>query len=126
MSIITATPPVTRTHCLGYLRRGEAKPQLTGRAARPRIGHHMSPARRRAVLTAHVTRFHATANTVTAANYLASIGADTDTIRRFAAQLGIQIAKAYRTESRVDPAQTGLAVAGLPVRPFLVPTFAYT
>jgi len=48
--------PAPRPRPAGRHRKGEAAPVLTGRAARARIGHHMSVARQDAVLDALVAR----------------------------------------------------------------------
>lgn len=53
----------------------------------------------------------ANAGVVTIAQYLAEIGADTDTIRRYASQVGKR-AKALAAANGIEPALAGLAVVG--------------
>jgi hypothetical protein len=77
------------------------------RANRARIGRSDSATRLRAVL-ANLTARH-NGLRATAAEFLASIGADADTIRRYASQLGIRTSKLMR-ELGAEPARNGLAV----------------
>lgn len=58
---------------------------------------------------------------LTAAQYLASLGADSETIRRYASSYGRALAKAYRSATGQEPQQSGWAVA----HHRLVPVFAY-
>ena len=113
--------PVSRPRPADRLRRGEAAVVRTGRAARVRTGHHMSVARRIAVLDATVDR--ANAGRVTAAEYLvAELGAGAAFVHSYASPFGREIAKAYRAAFGAEPAKCGLARRGLR----LVPVFAYS
>jgi hypothetical protein len=58
---------------------------------------------------------------LTAAGYLASIGADAETIRRFASSFGRKVAQAYRAATGSEPTRNGLAL----VRGQLMRVFAY-
>lgn len=58
---------------------------------------------------------------LTAAQYLASLGADSDTIRRYASAFGRKVAQAYRSATGQEPVQSGWAVA----RHRLIPVYAY-
>lgn len=102
------------------LRKGRQRPVLSGRAARTRVGSHMSVQRRYAVLDALVRRTNA--GKVTTAQYLADVvGADADFVRRFAAPYGKAVAKAYRDEYGAEPSKSGLARRGR----MLLSCFAY-
>jgi len=96
---------------MSYYRRGEHKPVKTGRAARIRVGNHMSVARRQAVLAAVADR-HNTGKT-TAAQYLADvIGADEAFVHSYASPYGKACAKVYREQFGAEPQRCGLAVRG--------------
>lgn len=58
---------------------------------------------------------------LTAAQYLASLGADSETIRRFASSFGRKVAAAYRSATGQEPVQSGWAVA----HHRLIPVYAY-
>lgn len=58
---------------------------------------------------------------LTAAQYLASLGADSETIRRYASSFGRKVAQAYRSATGQEPVQSGWAVA----HHRLIPVFAY-
>lgn len=58
---------------------------------------------------------------LTAAQYLASLGADSDTIRRYASAFGRKLAQAYRSATGSEPVQSGWAVA----HHRLIPVYAY-
>ena len=58
---------------------------------------------------------------LTAAQYLASLGADSETIRRYASSYGRALAKAYRSATGSEPVQSGWAVA----HHRLIPVYAY-
>jgi hypothetical protein len=80
----------------------------TGRRAnRVRIARSNSATRLRAVLANLTARFNG--RRATAAEFLASIGADADTIRRYASQVGKITTKLMR-EQGVEPKRNGLAV----------------
>jgi hypothetical protein len=81
--------------------------QASRRANRVRIGSHQTVTRLRAVIANLVARVNG--NRVTAAAFLASIGADNDTIRRYAAQVGIRASKLARSLG-AEPSRDGLAV----------------
>lgn len=93
---------------------------LRSRTARIRIGHHMSVARRYAVLDAYVARING--NLITAASYLAGIGASRAFIDRFGSAFGAKVSKAYQARFGRKPTRTALACRG--VRFF--DAFAYT
>lgn len=112
--------PAPRPRPAGRHRKGEAVPVKTGRGARLRVGHHMSVQRRIIVLDAVVER--ANVGRITAAEYLAQLGADEAFINSYASPYGRAVAKAYRSAFGAEPARSGLARRG--VR--LVPVFAYT
>lgn len=61
------------------------------------------------------------AGKTTTADYLASLGADTDTIRRFASPFGRKVAQAHRAATGSEPTRNGLAL----VRGQLMRVFAY-
>lgn len=77
------------------------------RANRTRIGRSNSATRLRAVLARLTARFNG--HRFTAAEFLASIGADADTIRRYASQVGKHATRISR-EQGVEPKRNGLAV----------------
>lgn len=58
---------------------------------------------------------------LTAAQYLASLGADSETIRRYASSFGRKVAQAYRSATGQEPVQSGWAVA----HHRLIPVYAY-
>ena len=58
---------------------------------------------------------------LTAAQYLASLGADSETIRRYASSFGRKVAQAWRSATGSEPVQSGWAVA----HHRLMPVFAY-
>ena len=58
---------------------------------------------------------------LTVAGYLTSIGADGETIRRYASAFGRAVAKTYRVATGSEPQQSGWAVA----RGRLMQVFAY-
>ena len=92
----------------------------TSRRDRARVGHHMSPARRYAVLDATVAR--ANAGLVTTADYLTDVlGADDEFVRRFSSPFGKSVAKVYREEYGQEPPKNGLARR----RTMLLSVFAY-
>lgn len=61
------------------------------------------------------------AGKTTTAEFLASIGADTETIRRFASAFGRKVAQAYRAATGSEPTKNGAAL----VRGQLMRVFAY-
>jgi hypothetical protein len=84
-----------------------------------KVGSARSVARLRAVLTATAVRVNAGLTTI--AEYMASLGADGDLIRRFAPTLGKHVAKLWREKTGTEPLKCGLAL----VRSHLVAVFAY-
>jgi hypothetical protein len=81
------------------------------RAARTRIGHHMSLARRYAVLDALIARTNGAFTTV--AEYLANVvGADEKFLYSYSPSFGRFVAKAYRAKFNAEPKQ-GLTRRGL-------------
>jgi hypothetical protein len=100
-SVATAT---TTPHLLGYLR-----PQPHRKSGKVGTLHQ------RAMLA------YRNAGRTTAADYLAEIGADADTIRRFASPFGRKVAQAHRAATGNDPAQSGAAL----VRGQLMRVYAY-
>ena len=58
---------------------------------------------------------------LTAAQYLASLGADSNTIRRYASAFGRKLAQAYRSATGSEPVRSGWAVA----HHRLIPVYAY-
>lgn len=58
---------------------------------------------------------------LTAARYLASLGADSETIRRYASSFGRKVAQAYRSATGQEPVQSGWAVA----HHRLIPVYGY-
>jgi hypothetical protein len=105
---------------MSYYRKGEQSPIRTGRAARPRVGNHMSPQRRSAVLQGVVERVNT--GKVTTADYLTTaVGAPADFVASYASPYGRTVAKVYRAEFGHEPAKSGLARRGLR----LLPVFAY-
>ena len=111
--------PAPRPRPAGRHRKGETMPVKTGRAARVRVGHHMSVQRHIAVLDALVERTNA--GRITAAEYLAELGADEAFIHSYASPYGRAVAAAYRSAFGAEPVKSGLARRGLR----LVPVFAY-
>lgn len=97
---------------MSHLRKGEAKPIRTGRAARTRVGTFNSPARRRDVLTRLTIRVNTAAGILTVADALRDHGADADLVRRYASPVGRKMAAAHRAATDAEPEQIGLAVAG--------------
>lgn len=84
---------------------------LHSRAVRTRIGHHMSVARRLAVLDAHVARFNA--GRATAASYLTeTLGVNADFVRRFASGFGKAATAAHRARTGNDPQRNCIARVG--------------
>lgn len=84
------------------------------RAHRARVGHHMSVARRHAVIDAWVDRTNTANGVTTTATYLRDvIGADADFIHRYASPYGTAVAKAYRAVYGANPAKTGVARRGV-------------
>lgn len=59
---------------------------------------------------------------LTVDGFLASLGADPDTTRRYRSSLGRKIAQAYRAATGHEPTRTGWAVA----HHRILPVFAYT
>lgn len=80
---------------------------ISRRANRALVGTATSAKRLRAVLAGLVARVNG--DRLTAAAYLASIGADDDTIRRYSAQVGIRASKTMRALG-AEPARDGLAL----------------
>lgn len=116
-TLLAALNQAPRRQPADHYRKGEHTPAKTGRAARTRVGHHMSVARRHATLIAW-----ANAGKLTAAQYLADIlGADTAFIGSYAGPFGKAIATAWRAARGADPKRTGLARVGQR----LVRVFAY-
>lgn len=96
------------------LRKGVSAPVKTGRAARVRVGHHMSVARRHAVLDAHIGRVNAAAGVITAAGYLTDVlGASAAFVAAYAPPFGTAVAKAYREQFDAEPRRDGLSRRGL-------------
>lgn len=84
---------------------------LSSRAARTRVGHHMSVARRYAVLDAYAARFNA--GRATAAGYLTEIlGVDAEFVRRFASGFGKAATAAHRTRTGNSPLRNCIARVG--------------
>lgn len=84
---------------------------LHGRAARTRIGNHMSVTRRYAVLDALITRTNG--GLITAAGYLADVlGATEKFIYSYSSPFGRDVAKKYRAKFNAEPKQ-GLTRRGL-------------
>jgi hypothetical protein len=74
-----------------------------------KAGRFNTPARRADVLNRLTARVNA--HVLTAASFLRGLGADDDTVRRFASQVGKR-AKALAATRGVQPTLTGLAVVG--------------
>lgn len=91
--------PAPRPRPAGRHRKGEAVPVKTGRAARARVGHHMSVQRRTAVLDALVQRTNA--GYMTAVEYLTGIGFPE--AERYASAFGRATAAAYRKSHNTEP-----------------------
>lgn len=84
---------------------------LRSRTARIRIGHHMSVARRYAVLDAHVARHNA--GRATAAAYLTEVlGADANFVRRFASGFGKAATAAHLARTGAKPRRNCIARVG--------------
>lgn len=83
------------------------RPQPRTRSGK--VGRFNTPERRRDVLARLVARVNA--NVVTAASYLKQLGADDDTIRRYASQVGKR-AKALAAAKGITPTLSGLALVG--------------
>jgi len=112
--------PAPRPRPVGRHRKGEAVPVKTGRAARVRVGHHMSVARQDAVLDVLVARSNF--GRITTAQYLAQfLGADEAFIASYASPFGRAVAKVYRATFGTEPVKSGLARRGHR----LIPCFAY-
>lgn len=94
--------------------------RAAGRAARVRVGNHMSVARRHAVLDAYTTRVNGTL--ITVASYLAGLGASRVFVDRYSAAFGIKVSKAYQAKFGHKPFRTALAARGMR----LFGVFAYT
>jgi len=88
---------------VSYARKSTHRP-----ARKP--GRHDSVTRRLFNLAALVARVNA--GRLTAASYLAELGADGDTIRRYAATLGKKIKAAYEAKRGTQPERTALALVG--------------
>lgn len=94
---------------------------LRSRATRTRIGHHMSVARRHAVLDAFIARCNGAL--ITAASYLRSaIGADEMFVDRFGSAFGTKISKGYQAKFGRKSTRTALARRGYRI----FDAFAYT
>ena len=94
-----------------HFRKGEHVPPRTGRAARARVGHHMSVARRHAVLDALCARTNG--SRLTAAAYLSGVlGMDERFVRSYASPFGRAAAKAWREAHGCEPVRDGLARHG--------------
>jgi hypothetical protein len=94
--------------------------QASRRANRVLTGTFKSVSRLRSVLGNLVARTNR--GKVTVAEYLESIGADADLIRRYAPTLGKHVKAAYAATHGTDPKRTGLAIVGH----HLVRTYAYS
>lgn len=106
----SAVTPV-RPRPADHFRKGEHVPPRTGRAARARVGHHMSVARRHAVLDALCARVNG--GRLTAAAYLSGVlGADERFVRSYASPFGRAVAKAWREAHGCEPVRDGLARHG--------------
>lgn len=104
-----------------HFRKGEHAPLRTGRAARVRIGHHMSVARRAAFVGALVARWNT--GRVTAEAWLATVpGVDAEFVRRYASPFGREVAKVYRARFGTEPVRAGSAWRSR----MLVDCFAYS
>jgi len=82
-------------------------------------GRHDSATRRAFNLAALVARFNR--GKVTVASYLTELGADADTIRRYAATSGKHVKAAHQAKYSAEPVRGGLAVVGRRI----VRAFAY-
>lgn len=104
--------PTARPATADHRRPGDAAPQRTGRAARIRVGHHMSVARRCAVLDAFCARRNGAL--ITAAAYLRSlVGADEAFVDRFGSAFGTKVSKAYQAAYGHKTEHIGIARRGL-------------
>lgn len=118
-----AVPAVapSRPRPADHFRKGENAPQRHGRAARVRVSHHMSVARRTAFVGTLVARWNA--GRVTAEAWLAeSLGADAEFVRRYASPFGREVAKVYRARFGAEPPRSGSAWRSR----MLVDCFAYS
>lgn len=103
--------PSPRPQPADRCRKGAVALAKTGRAARTTVGHHMSAARRLAVLDAHAARFNA--GRATAASYLTDVlGASADFVRRFASGFGKAATAAHRARTGNDPQPDCIARVG--------------
>ena len=111
-AVATAAEPATsddeptapnRPVMLGHLR-----PQPRRRSGK--VGSAMSVARRLANLAKTAARVNS--GVVTVAQYLAELGADSDTIRRYAGTLGKHVKAAFTAVRGAEPARCGLALVG--------------
>lgn len=110
--LLTRLHPAARPATADHRRPADAAPQRTGRAARVRVGHHMSVARRRAVLDALCARFNGAL--ITAAAYLRGVvGADEEFVDRYGSAFGTKVSKAYQATFGRKPQRFGLARRGL-------------
>jgi hypothetical protein len=82
-------------------------------------GRHNSATRRAFNLAALAARFNA--GRVTVASYLTELGADADTIRRYAATLGKHVKAAYGAKYSAEPVRNAIAIVGRRI----VRAFAY-
>lgn len=104
MAHFSASTDTSAPQMLGHLRK-----QPRRRCGKPGTAHQ------RAMLA------YRNAGKVTTADYLAAIGADAETIRRFASPFGRKVAQAYRAATGSEPTRNGLAL----VRGQLMRVFAY-
>ncbi len=110
-AVPAAVVPARRPRPADHFRKGERAPQRHGRAARVRVGHHMSVARRHAVLDALCARVNGARPA--AATYLAGVlGVDEKFLRSYASPFGRAVAKAWREAHGCEPARDGLARHG--------------
>ena len=98
-------------------RKGANAPVRTGRAARTRVGHHMSRERRLDNLGRMVLVLNRAAGVVTVADELRLRGADVDIVRRYASPVGRRVAQVYRASAETEPRQIGVAVIGINIGP---------
>ena len=84
--------------------------QSAGRANRARVGSFKSVARRLAVLTAYADRHNQ--GTVTAGQYLKSIGADDEFAAAYDSPFGKAVKKVYVAIHGTEPARIRLAAVG--------------
>lgn len=105
---------------MSHHRKGETKPQKTGRAARTRIGVTTVRAHRAAVLGALIARINA--GKVLARDYLVKLDLDADFITRYESAFGRVVAKVYRQTTGQDPKRDAVTL----VRGWLRKTYAYS